>query len=289
MLVLGLYMYLFYSSLILYFIFFCINSNYTNSFYCSVYFSIGIYLFLNDFSNDKKIHLDKVSIKVKNLKENITICHLTDLHLGIIYDINYVEQIVNKIIKERIDLIVITGDLVDGIFAVKSEIFKPFNRLKIPIYYVTGNHEHYFNLNEFLTELNKTNIIHLSNKNIEFKGINLIGIDYDHNKKNVKKILKNLLKLNKQHLPNILLYHVPIININQLQKYDLTLFCNGHLHGGQIFPINLFHYYKYNVIDGLYTNNYKNYIYCCNGLGTAGPPIRLSKAKIGIITLLKEE
>ena len=289
MLILGLYMNLFFSSIVYYFIYFFISNNYSKSFYSSIYFSFGIYLFLNNFSNDKKIYLDKVSFKVKNLKENITICHLTDLHLGANYDINYVNKIVNKIKNERIDLIVITGDLVDGNIPVTKEIFKPFEKLIVPIYYVIGNHEHYFDINNFLSELEKTNIIRISNKNIEFKGINLIGIDYDSNQKNVKKILNNLLKLNKKNLPNVLLYHVPIIPVNQLEKYNITLFCNGHLHGGQMFPINLFHYYKYKVIDGLYTKNNKNFIYCCNGLGTAGPPIRISKAKIGLITLLKDD
>ena len=51
----------------------------------------------------------------------------------------YVKMILN--LKENVDFVVVTGDLVDGNIKVTKEMLEPFYLIKCPIYYITGNHE----------------------------------------------------------------------------------------------------------------------------------------------------
>ena len=107
---------------------------------------------------------------------------MTDLHLGGAYgkeSVNrYVKMIIN--LNEKIDFVVITGDLVDGNIKVTKEMLEPFYLIKCPIYYVTGNHEELTWKDEFFDLIeNNSNLIHLPNNLITFENrINLIGIDY---------------------------------------------------------------------------------------------------------------
>lgn len=102
----------------------------------------------------------------------IYIVQLSDLHLGGSYGKESVEMYIKLIlnIKEIIDIVVVTGDLVDGNIQVSEEMLDPFNLIKCPIYYITGNHEDLTWKDEFNNMIeNKTNLIHLPN--------NLVTID----------------------------------------------------------------------------------------------------------------
>jgi predicted MPP superfamily phosphohydrolase len=250
----------------------------------------GIILTIYGIINSFIINIERIKIKCENLKcKKLTICHLTDLHLGSIIGKELIIKLVNIIKKEKnLDLIIITGDIVDGTCPLSKEIFYPFQKIKIPIYYINGNHEEYAFLEEMKKLFNSINFIHLSNKTIQFNNIvNLIGVDYDypHNKAIQKMV--NILPNNS--LPNILLYHVPIFRPFVLKNWNIFLMLCGHTHGGQFFPIHLLQFYYYKILDGLYHHLGKYYVYCSSGVGTTGPPMRtFCQAKIGIITLENE-
>ncbi len=237
---------------------------------------------------------DKIKIKCPNLNGNITIVHLTDLHLGGAYGKESVELYVNMILnlKEKIDFVVITGDLVDGNIKVTKEMLEPFNLINVPIYYITGNHEDLTWKEEFLTLIEKnTNFIRLPNNSITIDNrINLIGIDYKKDKEIIKKQLKTILNEINNNLPNVFINHVPIFKPNNLEEYKIFLMLCGHKHGGWCFPFTLIKiifgkWIKY-IIEGLYNYKNSNYIYCCSGLGTSGPNSRcFVRANIGVITL----
>ena len=64
----------------------------------------------------------------------------------------------------------------------------------------------------------------------------------------------------------------------------------GHKHGGWCFPFTLikilFGKWINFIIEGLYSNKDKNFVYCCSGLGTSGPNSRcFVRANIGLIIL----
>ena len=80
---------------------------------------------------------------------------------------------------------------------------------------------------------NLNNIKHLKNETIIFNDcINIIGKDYYFNIEKTKKDIKELILNN--NLPNILLYHSPIFELEVLPYLNVNLFLCGHLHEGQI-------------------------------------------------------
>ena len=243
-----------------------------------------IYAEINDRHpqfDEKKIYCSKLSNG-----EIINIIHLTDLHLGACYDENYVKFLIEKILnfaKKKsieIDFVVITGDLIDGNIKITKEMLEPFSLFNCPIYYVSGNHEDYtwkeeaFNLIE-----NNTNITHIPNNVVNFKNkFNIIGVDYNFKSSISYNNLKNLLDGIDNNLPNIFLYHSPILRIEYLKDLNIFLFLCGHMHGGQMFPFSLIRKCagKKRIIEGLYKSNESEtgeeyYAYCCAGTGSSGP------------------
>ena len=285
-LIFGLYVNLFFPFSIL-FLLYILKINLSFKFSIILFPSSGLILTLYGIYNSFQIYIERIKINCPSLQaKQLTICHLTDLHLGAIIGIELVRKIVNIIQKEKnINLIIITGDIVDGSSPLHQNILSPFQKINIPIFYVKGNHEEYAFINEMKALLNNTNFVHLSNKTIQFNNlINLIGIDYDFPNYKVINTMQKILP--KNNLPNILLYHVPIFKPFVLKNWNIFLMLSGHTHGGQFFPVHFILYYYCRMLDGLYNYLNQNFVYCCSGVGTNGPPMRtFCKAKIGIITL----
>ena len=284
-LLMSFYINLFFSSIIFY-LFYILNANFSLIMNLFLYHFLGIFSTLIGMYYEKNIFYDKIFIHIPNFNGKLTIAHLSDLHLGAVYGREFVKKIVDMLKNEEIDLVVITGDIVDGNRKMTKEMIEPFNSLSKPIYYVTGNHEDFSYKEEVIQIIENSNIIHLKNETVKFNDkINIIGIDYNPDFNNVKYLLSNLIP--KNNLPNIFLFHVPIFNVKELFNYNISLFLCGHTHGGQLFPMNIVQYIVSPAFEGLYNFNNNNYIYCSSGVGTSGPPIRtMSKAKIGILNLI---
>ena len=284
-LLMAFYINLLFSSLIFY-LFYFLNMNFSIFVNFFIYHILGIGSTLIGMYYENKIYFDKVYIHIPDFNGKLTIAHLTDLHLGAVYGKDFIKKIVSLLQSEEdIDLVVITGDIVDGNRKMTYEMIEPFNLLTKPIYYVTGNHEDFSYKEDVIQNIEKTNIIHLNNQCIKFKDkINIIGIDYNPNSYNVKEYLKSLVPSN--NLPNIFLYHVPIFKVEELMNFNVNLFLCGHTHGGQLFPMNVVQYIISPAFEGLYNFRNTNYIYVASGVGTSGPPIRtMSRAKIGLLYL----
>jgi hypothetical protein len=275
---------------ILYYLIGNIFSKFINLF---ILYGSGFILTLYGMYNEKNIRFDKIILKFHKYKgKSIKICHLSDLHLGPIYGRELCEKIINLIKKEDFDLILITGDILEGDFGkikMTQEMIEPFKQISIPIYYVTGNHEEFTNKEEIFKYLTKSNIIHLKDKCINFKNLfNLIGIDYNKPYNKVKENLKNIVPKNND-LINICISHIPFFKPVDLVSYNIDLFLCGHTHGAQLFPTIIYIYLKNTVFNGLYSyinNNREYYVYVSSGVGTSGPPLRTcSYSNIGHITI----
>ena len=257
-----------------------------------IIFGTGLSLLCIYTDNNPKF--DKIKIKCSKLKGNINIVHLTDLHLGGAYGKESVEIYVKMILnlKEHIDFVVITGDLVDGNIKVTKEMLEPFYLIKCPIYYITGNHEELTWKDEFLNMIeNHSNLIHLPNNLVTIdKRINLIGIDYKNNYNLIRAQLRNLIYEANNNLPNIFIHHIPIFKPDTLPDFNLFLVLCGHIHGGKCFPFTLIKFFFGRwltiIIEGLYTYQDKYFVYCCSGVGTSGPNSRcFVGANIGLISI----
>lgn len=227
---------------------------------------------------------DEITLTYKGLNNKIKIAHLSDIHLGVLYKKNFIESIVSEINQIKPDVVVITGDLFDSSMPVEVDWLKPFDNLTIPIFYITGNHETYYNKTAALEVVNQTNIQYIQNV-VEYRGINFIGVDYEY--RNLTDRLVTLSPLFKDSkIPNVLLCHVPLLKPKDLAPFNIFLYLGGHSHGGQMFPMHLISYFGSKCFAGLYSDDNNHHVYVSTGLGAVLCPIRLfAPSVIGIINI----
>ena len=259
--------------------------------------AIGYTVFGFFNASNPKLHF--IQVPIKNLPsqwQGKKIVQLSDLHLGKIWGHDFLKKIKDKVNSVNPDLIVITGDLFDGMPNYLDEYLNEFKSFKSKngIYFVSGNHEMYAGLNKIIPIIKKTNIHVLDNEVVNINGLRLVGVGFLHKD----------FKLEYSDLPTILLSHTPT-NIGtqsktRAQAYfepdtdfteainaGVSLQLSGHTHKGQIVPLNFLTHYLFHGFDyGLHKiDNF--YIYTSSGTSNWGPMIRTgSDAEIVVITLV---
>lgn len=165
--------------------------------------------------------------------------------------------LIEEIDKINPQVVVITGDLIDGEnknFDIALYLLKYLTN-KYKVYYITGNHEqkalvkNYKELyKEYFKELSNLSSVHLDNEKIQIKKgnshINLYGLTipfkcykylFDKNKDIDldKNFLQENLPLINRDEYNILLVHTPFY-FDEYEKWGADLILAGHVHGGVI-------------------------------------------------------
>ena len=195
------------------------------------------------------------------------------------------ERIVKEVQGLDPDIVVITGDMADGSLRVKSDWLMPFNKIEVPILYVTGNHEEMNPEEEMIKEIRKTKIKYIGLVDTFcYKGVKFFGLDYGYDIR--KKLSEGNLK---EDIPNILLSHVPEMKPEELGKYNIFLFLAGHTHGGQVFPLNILAYFGNSCFSGLYSDSTKNHhVYVSQGVNNAVIPMRVCSSRIFALITIEE-
>ena len=228
------------------------------------------------------IQIKEIEIPFSGISTDLRIVQLSDIHIGSIRNSGYMERIVKKTNDLNPDIVLITGDMVDGSARLHKKTFCAIDNIKGPVLFVIGNHELYEGFDEVYRVLTPTKMMILRNEIFEFQGIQIIGVDYSFEKNHLENVLTGL-KINKT-LPSVLMYHVPQ-GVEVSNKFGINLQLSGHTHQGQIFPFNLLVKLIFPHFKGLYKFK-KTYIYVSAGTGTWGPPMRLgSSNEISLITL----
>ena len=219
----------------------------------------------------------RITLKYPGYKDKIEILHLTDLHLGAIYQKNSVIKICNEVQNLNPDIVVITGDMADGSLKVKPDWLTPFENLAMPILYVTGNHEEMNPKIDMINVINNTSIKYIGrHENYLYKNVNFIGEDFGYD---LRKCLLDVRQ--EEGIPNVLLSHIPIFKPEELSKYNIFLFLAGHTHGGQIFPFQILAYLGNACFSGLYSDSNKtHHVFVSEGVNGAGVPMRVGASRI---------
>lgn len=270
---------------------------------------IGIVLFsllliIGLFYENKILKITNYPIISDNLSNefnNYKIIQISDYH-------NEESKILNKelilnIKKEKPNIIVITGDLIDANnpnFKIAIDFIKKIKNFA-PIYFVSGNHEASIsNYEDLKLKLKEQGVIVLDNEiaviEKESSKINIIGISdpkivHDDYVKDSNIINKNLESINyDNNLFSILLTHRPeVFNIYTEKNIDLVL--AGHAHGGQfripfiggVIAPNQGLLPKYT--SGIFKENNTNMI-VNRGIGNSIIPLRINnRPELVIITL----
>ncbi|MFH1064541.1 MAG: metallophosphoesterase [Candidatus Woesearchaeota archaeon] len=217
------------------------------------------------------IDIKEVEVPMTGLKDEMTVVQLSDVHVGSIRNSGFLQEIAEKVNKIGPDAVFITGDLVDGTAPLRDDMFHGLDKIKAPIFMVTGNHETYEGLDEVMKIISKTKIRLLRNEVTKLNGVQIIGVDFSEDKQKLKETLDSL-KINKTR-PSILLYHSPI-GTEYANEAGINLQLAGHTHNGQIFPFNFLVRIEFKHIMGLYKLDGTR-LYVSPGTGTWGPPMRL--------------
>jgi predicted MPP superfamily phosphohydrolase len=181
------------------------------------------------------------SSKISKEFDNFKIIQISDYHNT--HSTSIHNDIKKTISKEKPDIIVITGDLIDSSMTDIAEAIDLIRNIKeyAPIYYVSGNHEavvkEYDELKDKMTELG---VKVLSNESIKIEKnnsyINLIGVrDPRFYSTSADEAMNNILNeiIIDTDDYNILLSHRPEL-FSVYKEFDIDLSITGHTHGGQI-------------------------------------------------------
>jgi len=240
------------------------------------------------FVEARQIRIEKVHITTPKLASgHVTIAQISDLHLGIMLGEDFLDRIIAKLREIRPDIVVATGDIVDGqgddlpALAHRFEMYTP----PLGAYAVTGNHETYAGLERSLQFLHNAGFTVLRGESVRAGGLVLAGIDDPSvamSGQHARLDLGKTLDTAATHDFIVLLKHQPVVD--EATPFDLQL--SGHIHGGQIFPFVYLTWLSYRVHAGLTELADGRQLYVSRGSGTWGPPIRLlAPPEITLITI----
>jgi len=244
----------------------------------------------------KDIRTEKITIaspKIPEAAGRIRIVQISDVHIGIIVRGERLKRIAEEVKKAQPDILVSTGDLVDGQIDNLTEhaIFLRDVQPRYGKFAITGNHEFYAGLGQALDFTRSAGFAILREEGINVAGaINLAGVD-DPTVDSLglpKEISEKevLSGLSRRHF-TVLLKHRPVLEKDSVGYFDLQL--SGHTHNGQIFPFNFIVRRYYPLITGYFNLPNDAHLYVSRGTGTWGPPIRfLSPPEITVIDLIHE-
>lgn len=233
----------------------------------------------------KTPELVKVKIPLTDLPKSfdgLKIVQLSDVHVGQTIKRDFVKTIVDISNSLNPDLVVLTGDFVDGSYFQLADDVDYFKNLKAPlgIFYVPGNHEYYWSLEEWVNVFKKLGAIPLLNEHVIVKKDNdelvIAGVhDLSAHRVNPKyqSSPEQALKGAPAHLKKILLAHQPK-SAYDAEKVGFDLQLSGHSHAGQFFPSSILIYFFQPFVQGLYRYK-KMWIYVNRGTGYWGPPNRM--------------
>lgn len=257
--------------------------------YTLVIGSYGYYEAKNIVAEQLTIKSSRVPATVKRIR----IVQISDLHVGQIVREERIKTVLSAVKAASPDILVSTGDLVDGHQRHFSGLERLFLEVKPKFgkFAVLGNHEYYVGIEEAVKFMNDAGFKVLNNQNFELGGIIcLTGVDDSPRKpeRAANAIIEGkLLNSAAAGAFRLLLKHRPVVEKGSEGKFDLQL--SGHVHKGQIFPFNILTWLSFPVRAGLTKLNKGSLLYVSRGTGVWGPPIRfLAPPEITIIDLIPD-
>ncbi|MFI7072749.1 metallophosphoesterase [Micromonospora sediminicola] len=229
--------------------------------------------------------LDRVRIPLAKLPrsmDGLRIATVSDIHLGPLRGRAHTERIVAMINRLDADLVAVVGDLVDGTVAELGAAAEPLRdlRSRYGSFFVTGNHEYYSGVEEWVREVDRLGLRVLQNERQEIQArggvLDLAGVnDVTAAGTGLAAPADYAAALGDRDpsRPVVLLAHQPVA-AHEAAKFGVDLQLSGHTHGGQMVPFNLAVKLQQPVVSGLGEVDGTK-VYVTNGAGFWGPPVRV--------------
>lgn len=244
-----------------------------------VAFAVTVFgtLWANSFS------VKEIEIRLSGLKDEISVMHISDVHLGHHRGRAYLAKIVEETNRRQPNLVLITGDLVDSNAALLPGVLDPLSDFSAPTYFVGGNHENYIDTAHAFELISRHGVRVLHNELVETSGMQLVGLDYmraneqtfdmhpSKDARTIKAVMASL-PLNTK-LPSVLMHHSPV-GSQYAAEAGIDLMVAGHTHAGQLFPATLISAKIFPFNRGLYVQG-KTQVFVSQGAGTFLQRVRL--------------
>ena len=242
-------------------------------------------------------HLRRVNVPIDGLDqelEGFRIAQISDLHVGLTIRAPYVRRVVGMTRALAPDLIVITGDSVDGPVARLARHVQALAELPAvaPVFSVLGNHEYYSGARDWIDHFRAMGLpVLLNSRAMVNKGaarLMVAGVtDPAARAYDPRELPRpDLAAGNEAASFRLLLAHNPgLAPAGARAGFDLQL--SGHTHAGQFFPwtlaVRLLHAPH---VAGL-SREGSMWVYVSAGTGTWGPPVRFgTRPELTILRLV---
>jgi hypothetical protein len=177
--------------------------------------------------------------------DGYTILQLTDLHISRLFPASWARAVVERSNKLGVDLIAITGDLIDGTLDARRADIEPLRDLKATdgVYVISGNHEYIFGYSTWMAHFAELGLLSLENRYIvlDHCGSKLVlAGTTDRASRHTGHLVRDLaavLEGAPKGAPVILLDHQPS-DARNAAKLGVALQLSGHTHGGLILGID---------------------------------------------------
>jgi hypothetical protein len=224
---------------------------------------------------------------------SMKVVQLSDIHLNRWTSMTGLERVVENTLAANPDLIVITGDLVDERDGSLDFLLPSLQRLRAPlgVYAIPGNHEFYTGIQRAADLLQKAGIRFLRNESVGLpNGWILAGLDdpaaYEMGLAASKP--EEFFKALPKGKPIVLMNHRPL-DWESARRAGVKLQLSGHLHAGQIPPMDAIVFAGFKYPYGLYQKD-GDFLYTTSGTGFWGPPMRfIVGAEIPVFNINKRE
>lgn len=221
------------------------------------------------------IKVRRFEIKAPKLSREITIAQISDVHLDMIVGSGKLEKIKSLLRDINPDVIVSTGDLVDGSIQHIEHLHASLAEISAPLgkFAVMGNHERYAGYKASGEFLARAGFTVLHGESVVVEGpLRIAGVD-DPGHGGMDVATASEVLPNGERETTVLLQHRPQFEPESLGRFDLQL--SGHTHGGQIFPFGLIVQFFVPYNTGMHNLPQNSKLYVNPGTGTWGPPIRV--------------
>ncbi len=227
--------------------------------------------------------------------DGLRIVQLSDLHVGPLLGERFARHVAAVTRGLRPDLLVVTGDVVDGSVGALAPLLAPLAHLeaRFGTWFVTGNHEFYSGAPAWVAAFRRMGWRVLQGERAWIRdgkaAFELAGVD-DPAAEWIgwpgprESIDRALVGASPDH-ETILLAHRPKA-IERAAWRGAGLQLSGHTHGGQMWPFAALTALAQPYLSGLHLHANRTWIYVSRGVGTWGPPMRvLAPAEIPVIVV----
>lgn len=201
------------------------------------------------FYESRNVRLLRHEIALADLDssfDSFKIAQLSDVHLGLFFSVEKLRSVLERIVLERPNVLVVTGDLIDDVNVAEEtarllDEFVP--RFAQGVYFTWGNHEYFRDFAKIKAAFAHSRVRVLRNQSAVLaeaeRPLYLLGVDYPWAKDEkaqeaeCARMVASALENVPSRATKILLSHHPaLIDYAYANRIDLSL--TGHTHGGQV-------------------------------------------------------